>query len=158
MHIRFNFRLYIHTCHTNFDWCLLNVVFSITKALNGQCSPKKNFYSPNFQCYLENTASLNACFPPFHTSFFHFKLFKYKISLDPHSSLDSLGKFIGGWADLHGLLMIRLCQGRGRFTNAFFSNLKTVNLNIFGSHFLSSLTGKTLTSLQNYGSICTWRC
>ena len=117
--------------------------------------PRKIFILLNSQCYLENTASLNACFPPFHTSFFHFKLFKYKISLDPHSSLDSLGKFIGGWADLHGLLMIRLCQGRGSFTNAFFSNLKTVNLKIFGSHFLFSLTGKTLTSLQNYGSICT---
>ena len=36
---------------------------------------------PIFQCYLENLASLNACFPLFHTPFFYFKL--YKISIDP---------------------------------------------------------------------------
>ena len=35
----------------------------MAKALNGQNSPKQNILSPNFQGYLKNPASLNACFP-----------------------------------------------------------------------------------------------
>ena len=42
-------------------------------------------------------------------------------------------KFWG--AVLHRGLMIRLWQGWGSFTNAFFSNLKTIhNLDFFGNH------------------------
>ena len=44
-------------------------------------------------------------------------------------------------AVLHGGLMIRSCQGLGSFTNAFFSNLNSVNLKIS----------------PNRGGICTWR-
>ena len=43
--------------------CLLNVVFSMTKAFHGKSPPKqKGSIPPTFQCYLENTAFLNACF------------------------------------------------------------------------------------------------
>ena len=35
---------------------------------------------------------------------------------------------------LHGGLMIRSCQERGSFTNAFSNNLETVNLKIFANH------------------------
>ena len=51
---------------------LLDVVFSMTKALNGspKILPSKISVLPTFQCYLENSASLNACFPFSHTSFF----------------------------------------------------------------------------------------
>ena len=47
--IFFNFRLYMYT-HVMLiliNQCLLNVVFSITKALNGQISPKQHFYYPH---------------------------------------------------------------------------------------------------------------
>ena len=41
-----NFRLYVRTCHANLtNQCLLNVAFSMTKALNDWNSPKQNFYS-----------------------------------------------------------------------------------------------------------------
>ena len=50
--------------------CLLNVVFSMAKALNGQSSPKENFRSPYLSMLFENSASLNACFPLFHAPFF----------------------------------------------------------------------------------------
>ena len=36
--------------------------------------------------------------------------------------------------DLHGGLKIRSCQRQKLFTNAFYSNLKTVNLKIFANH------------------------
>ena len=48
--------------------CLLNVVFSMTKAL--QVLPSKISALPTFQCYLENSDSLNACFPLFQTPYF----------------------------------------------------------------------------------------
>ena len=41
-------------------------------------------------------------------------------------------KFWG--AVLHVGLIIKSCQGWGSFTNAFFSNLKPVNFEIFGNH------------------------
>ena len=44
-----------------------------------------------------------------------------------------LGKFVGGTV-LHGELMIRSWQGQGSFTNAFLSNLKTVNAKIFANN------------------------
>ena len=35
----------VHTCHANLtNQCLLNVAFSLTKALNNQSSPKENFH------------------------------------------------------------------------------------------------------------------
>ena len=43
-----------------------------------------------------------------------------------------LGKFIGEVR--YGGLLIRSLQGQGSFTNAFFSNLKTVNLKTFVCH------------------------
>ena len=41
---------FLYTCVmlTFINRCLLNVVFSMTKALNGQNSPKQNFHSPHF--------------------------------------------------------------------------------------------------------------
>ena len=48
------------------------------------------------------------------------------------------GTILGGqlyWGTvLHGGSMIRSCQGQGSFTNAFSSNLKTVNLKMFADH------------------------
>ena len=43
-----------------------------------------------------------------------------------------LGKFIGG-AVLHEGLMIRSWEEQGSLANAFYSNLKTVNLNFFAT-------------------------
>ena len=45
----FNLRLYMyaHVMLILINQCLLNVVFSITKALNGQISPKQHFYYPH---------------------------------------------------------------------------------------------------------------
>ena len=41
-----NFRLYVHTCHSNLtNLCLLNVAYSMTKALNNRSSPKQNSHS-----------------------------------------------------------------------------------------------------------------
>ena len=39
--------MYRHIMLVLINRCLLNVVFSLTKALNGQSSPKENFYSPH---------------------------------------------------------------------------------------------------------------
>ena len=72
--------MYAHVMLILINRCLLNVVFSITKALNGQISPKQIFVIPIFQCYLENTASLNACFPLFHTPFFISSLIKFQVT------------------------------------------------------------------------------
>ena len=67
----------MYTRHANLtnQW-LLNVAFSMTKTLNNRSSPKQNSVSPSLQCYFENSTSINACFPLFHTSIF------YKISTD----------------------------------------------------------------------------
>ena len=43
---------------------------SMTKALNGQNSPKQNFPPPTFQSCLENLDCLNVCFPLFPNPFF----------------------------------------------------------------------------------------
>ena len=61
----------------------------------------------------------------------------------------------GEWGTvLHRGLMIRSCQGRQIFINAFSSNLKTVNLKLFSSHE-GIYTGKdkALTSLLNHERI-----
>ena len=44
-----------------------------------------------------------------------------------------LGAILWG-AVLYGTLMIRSCQERGSFTNAFSCNLKTLNMKIFPNH------------------------
>ena len=62
--------MYTYVMPILINQCLLNVVFSMAKALNGQSSPSKISILPNLQCYLENPASPNACFPLFHTPFF----------------------------------------------------------------------------------------
>ena len=35
---------------------------------------------------------------------------------------------------LHGIALIRSCQGQGSFANALFSNLKTLNLKFVANH------------------------
>ena len=72
--------MYAHVMLILINRCLLNVAFSITKALNGHISLKQFFIIPTFQCYLENTASLNACFPLFHTPFFISSLIKFQLT------------------------------------------------------------------------------
>ena len=59
------------------NWCLLNVVFSITKALIGQNSPKQNFYSSHL---LMLPVSPYACFPFFHTPFFISNFIKLQLT------------------------------------------------------------------------------
>ena len=44
----------------------------------------------------------------------------------------------------------------GEFHKCIFSNLKTVNIEIFANHEGMYIEDKALTSLQNYGSIYTW--
>ena len=51
------------------NWWLMNLIFSMTKAMNGQNSSKQNFHPlSTFQCYLVNSASINAYFPFFFLS------------------------------------------------------------------------------------------
>ena len=82
-----NFRLYVHTCHANLtNQCLLNVAFSMTKALNDWSSPKKNLHSlhlsiPSLPPMLFRKSCFYYClFSSFSYSLFYFKL--YKISTD----------------------------------------------------------------------------
>ena len=102
-----NVRLYVRTCHANLtNQCLLNIAFSMTKELNNRSSPKQNFHSlhfsilPSFQCYFESPATINACFPLFHTLFFipffiHHFLFNFvKFQLIPVKL-----RFRGLWAN-----------------------------------------------------------
>ena len=77
--------MYTHVMLILINQCLLNVAFSTTKALNSQSTLKKNFILSIFQCYLENPASLNACFLLFHGPF----LFQTLLNFNwPHSSWD----------------------------------------------------------------------
>ena len=55
----------------------------------------------------------------------------------------------GRVAGLREGLMTRSCQGQECFTNAFLSNLKTVNLKVFDNHEWVHSADKVLTSLQN---------
>ena len=72
----FNFRLYVHMCYASFiDRCLLNVVFSMTKALNGQSSPEKKLYSPHLSVLL------------FRAPFFYFELYKIATDSTPNGTL-----------------------------------------------------------------------
>ena len=63
-----------------------------------------------------------------------------------------LGKFTGEVV-LHEVLMIRSCQWS--FTNAFSSNLKTLNFKLFANHEYTGYTleDKALASVQNYRRI-----
>ena len=80
--IFFKFRLYMYaqTMLILINQCLLIVVFSITKALNGQISPKYHFYYPHLSVLFGNSASLNACFPLFHTTFFILHFMKFQLT------------------------------------------------------------------------------
>ena len=141
----------------------------MTKAFNGQSSPKKDFYSPQLSMLFGKLCFSECLFSSFsHSLFISNKIMKFQLTLFQLGlRACEIIKYNGiqisegkGWkiywgAVLHGPLMIRLCEGRGSFTNAFFSNLEIENLKLFANHFLSSLTGKTLTSLQYNGSICT---
>ena len=46
---------FVYTCVmlTLINWCLSNVVFTMTKALNGQSSPEQNFYSSHLSMLIE---------------------------------------------------------------------------------------------------------
>ena len=74
-----NFRLYVHTCHANLtNQCLLNVAFSMTKALNNRSSPKQNFHSlPPSSALLKTLLLLMLIFLFFTLPFY------YKISTHP---------------------------------------------------------------------------
>ena len=61
--------MYTHVMLILINQCLLNVAFSKEKALNGQSTAKNVSIPSTFLCYLENPASLNACFLLFHTPF-----------------------------------------------------------------------------------------
>ena len=63
------------------NWCLLNVDFSMKKALNGQSSLKQNFYSPHLSMLLEKPCFSLCLFSFYSHSLFYFKL--HKISTDP---------------------------------------------------------------------------
>ena len=65
--------MYIHVMLVLINQCLMNVVFSMAKALNGQSSPKRNFYFPTFQRYLETLFLLMLVFL-FFTVPFSFEL------------------------------------------------------------------------------------
>ena len=60
--------------------CLLDVVFSMIKALNGQSSPKQNLYSPHLSMLLGKPCFSLWFFSSFSHFLFYFKL--YKISTD----------------------------------------------------------------------------
>ena len=82
-----NFRFYVHTCHANLtNQCLLNVAFSLTKALNDWSSSKQNFHAlhlsiPSLPLMLFRKPCFYYClFSSFSHSLFYFKL--YKISND----------------------------------------------------------------------------
>ena len=82
-----NFRLYVHTCYTNLtNQCLLNIAFSMTKALNDWSSPKQNFHSLHLSItslppmLFRKPCFYYCLFSSFSHSLFYFKL--YKISTD----------------------------------------------------------------------------
>ena len=63
---------------------LLSVIFSMTKASNGQNSCMQNFYSLTFQCYLETLLLIIlVCLFSSPSSLFIFKLHKISPDLTP---------------------------------------------------------------------------
>ena len=78
-----NFRLYVHTCHANLtNLCLLNVAFSMRKALTDWSSPRQNFCSRHLSISsLPPMLFWKPCFyyclvSSFSDSLFYFKPFK----------------------------------------------------------------------------------
>ena len=65
------------------NWYLLNVVFSMTKALNGQSSPKQNFRSPHLSMLIEKPCFSFCVFSSISYSLFYFKLYKISTDLTP---------------------------------------------------------------------------
>ena len=72
--------MYAHVMIILINQCLLNGFFSISKALNGQSSPKQYFYYPHLSMLFGNSVSLNACFPLFHIPFFISNLKKFQLN------------------------------------------------------------------------------
>ena len=66
----FNFRLYTYVMLLLMKGRLLNVVLSMTKALIVKALQCKISILSTFQSYLDNSASLNACFLLFQTTIF----------------------------------------------------------------------------------------
>ena len=74
--------MYTHFMLILINRCLLNVVFSMSKVLNGQSSPKENFNSLHLSMLFGKPASLNACFPLIHTTTFISNFIKFHSSWD----------------------------------------------------------------------------
>ena len=68
-----------HFMHMRVNKCLLNVIFSMIKALNCRNSPKENFHSLHFSSIWKTLVLLMLVF--LSPSLFHFKL--YRISSGP---------------------------------------------------------------------------
>ena len=81
--IFFNYRIYMykHAMLTLINQCLLNVVFSIAKTLNGQISLKQHFYYLHLSTLFGNLCFSECLFFSFSHSSFYFK--PYKILTDP---------------------------------------------------------------------------
>ena len=98
-----NFRFYVHTCHANLtNQCLLNVAFTMTKALNDRSSLKQNFHSLPPSNAISKTELLLLLVFLFFTLPFYFKLYKI-----------STGSTLTGILWLCGLLKCRRFQISG---------------------------------------------
>ena len=73
--------MYAHVMLILINQCLLNVVFSITKALNGQISRKQHFYYPPPFNTIWKPLLLLMLFSSLSHSLFNFK--PYEILTDP---------------------------------------------------------------------------
>ena len=74
--------MYTHFMLILINRCLLNVVFSMSKVLNGQSSPKENINSLHLSMLFGKPASLYACFPLIHTTTFISNFIKFHSSWD----------------------------------------------------------------------------
>ena len=72
--------MYTHVMLILIIRCLLNVVLSMTKALNGQSSPKQNFYSPHLSMLFEK-ACFSFTLPFFISNFIKFLLTPLQLGL-----------------------------------------------------------------------------
>ena len=72
--------MYTHVRLVLINQCLLKVAFSMTKALNGQSSPKQSFHSLHLSMLFGKPCFSSCLFSSFSHSLFYFKL--YKISTD----------------------------------------------------------------------------
>ena len=73
---------FMHICvlPTLINRYLLNVVFDMTKVLNGQSSPKKNFYSLHISILLGKPFLSLCLFSPFSTPFFISNFMKLQLT------------------------------------------------------------------------------